>query len=263
MRNLILMSLLTFLLPSCAAGETTTGPAQEQDLWDALLSKPAIGLYGMAAGLAIGLAVARQRAAKLKKRAANKERTPGDTGDLLSLHTALGQHEQLIAELQFKLKASTHEQDMLKRSLAEAEQFSATPVRQRGPDIDQDDIPENKSQPAVTKASGLTDTTTLYYLKPSKEGSFKDSSKVKRPEEALYQLTYRNENPAQAALTFVDLPDNVYGAVQNEATWLLVVCERSNLPTPQTTSIRTDLPGIAVLKNGDWEVLQKAKITYV
>jgi hypothetical protein len=105
-------------------------------------------------------------------------------------------------------------------------------------------------------------STTLYYLQPATDGRFRAVNMVNNAADALYALTYQNDNPSEATLKFIDTKENALLAVQNESNWILVACERSNVPTEQTTSIRTDVPGKAVLSSGEWEIIQKARITY-
>jgi len=151
-----------------------------------------------------------------------------------------------------EIKRLRHEKEELKRALDEAEQFSRTESADVAVVASPDDAP-----------AALPEGGVCYYLQPSAESRFKESSKVRTEADALYKLWYQGNNPEEAYFLFIDSPDNVYLSVQNEQTWILVACERSNIPTDNTRSIRTDTPGKAVWRNGEWEILQKAKITYL
>jgi hypothetical protein len=253
MRNFLLLALFLCLFASCGGFDA---PAINMHF---LISSEAIAFYGFAIGFSIGIFWPRKKKYAHQKRHSsdNGSQIDNDLRDADSLRLTLRRQEDNFFKLETKLKDCESEKNIIKRKLDEAERLSEIEIRER----DQYLLKEEGND--KSDKSGSINTTTAYYLKPSKDGIFKESSKVNKMMDALYELTYQNENPSEATLAFVDSADNVFGALQNEGTWLLVACERNNFPTPQTKSIRTDEPGRVVFKNGEWQIVQKAKITYI
>ena len=106
--------------------------------------------------------------------------------------------------------------------------------------------------------------STLYFLQPTIDGKFKESSRVQERENAIYELSFDKRNGREAKLRFIASNAITSFAIQNEPTWILVACERKNLPSEATKTIHTEEPGAApYLSSGEWEITQKAKITYV
>jgi hypothetical protein len=259
MRNLILMILFTCIFCACTsdAPETTvrTQTAADGDL----ISKPAFACYGVIAGLAMGLVLSRKWAASNKRPGRRRGNSPGPQ---LPRQTqfADSELEHKFIKLEEELKRCRYQNEAFKRELDEALKFSTTEITQNikpAKDIRSIDTQANEGEAIVT---GIT---TIYYLQPSADGRFKEMSKVNTAADALYELCYQNNNPDEASLKFIDSSGNAFLAIQNEQTWILVACERSNIPSDHTHSVRTDKPGKAVRKNGEWEILEKAKITYI
>lgn len=253
MRNLLFLIFLLCLFTSCGNYDA---PAITGHFG---IELPIIGFFCIAVGFAIGIFWPRKKKYTHHKRrpSDNGRQTDNDLSDVNPLRLRLQQQEDIVFNLETKLKDCESEKNTIRRLLDEAERLSAIEIQER------DIYHLNEGRNSKTAKPESINATTIYYLKPSKDGMFREPSKVNKMMDALYALTYQNENPSEATVAFVDSADNVFGALQNEATWLLAVCERSNFPTPQTKSIRTDEPGRAVFKNGEWEVVQKAKITYI
>ncbi len=258
MRNIFFLIFLTVILPACApdTGHTDAGAT----LWDYFDTKPFWAGYGLLAGAALGWILLRKKGSANQGRTRAKTKAPDVQRQEQSgvRDTVL---EKELLSLEQKLKVCQYENDQLKRLVAETEQFAkASPLQsdKEGPLI-QEKVAEQSERPDP-ETQGIT---TMYFLQPSINGRFKAMSEKETAAEALYMLRFRNDNPSEASVHFIDTPENTFLAIQNEPTWILVACERSNIPRDNTRSIRTDVPGTAVLKNGEWEILHKAKITYV
>jgi hypothetical protein len=249
MRNTLFIIFLACITFSCATENKGTDKKAPTIIWDFLVSKPVLLGYGIIAGIAGGYVLGFRK--KVLHKPANHNRHQQADSEL----------ENKYFDLETRFKKTEHENQQLKRQLAEAEQFSIKADEQKRDTIQTET--EKIFDQALKPKPQMQETTTEYYLQPGANSRFKEISKVNNITEALYILTYQNDNPTEAELKFIDTPDNAFLAVQNEPTWILVACERNNVPTEHTTSIRTDIPGKAILKNGEWEILQKAKITYV
>lgn len=261
MRNLFLMLLFAFTLNACAPDTPATAPRAQTTAGNDLASKPAFACYGIIAGLVIGLLWSRIRVAKNKKPDKPGRQTPNPG---LSGQTQLEDRELEYKNMQLEeeLKKCRYQNETFKRELDEALKFSLTEAAQTiKPKPEKDNSAVNQEE--YEQETRNQETTTLYYLQPAADGRFREMSKVHSAADALYEISYQNNNPGEASLKFIDSPGNAFLAIQNEPTWILVACERSNIPSDHTHSVRTDIPGKAVWKNGEWEILEKAKITYI
>lgn len=176
---------------------------------------------------------------------------PGESPE--SMARIIKEQEQQMLILEEQLKLAQVECRELRRQLDEAEQLAGAGAMQPASATE-----ENDDEAPVTAAEPVV----LYYLQPSEDGRFRENSRVDTATEAVYRLQCKDARQQEATFSFIDTPDNVFLAVQHEANWILTACERSNLPGDSTRSIRTEQPGKATLRDGDWEILQKAKITY-
>jgi len=200
-----------------------------------------------AAGMVAGILLAwifRSSRRKPKKRNTLAEIAAGGNG-------AAGKDdlpEQKVFELELSLRTARKENDDLRRLLAEAEELAKI----RYQEILPGQMPASEDKPAEI----------LYFLQPGSDGRFKEAGKVAQASEAVYELQIIPDRPAEASFRFIDTPANVSLAIQNEPTWILSACEKNNLLQHATSSIRTDMPGKVIRKDGDWEIVQKARITY-
>lgn len=259
MRNLILMILFACTLCACAADAPDTTAREQVTAGAPLASEPAFACYGIITGLAIGFLLSRRWPAANKK----PGRPMGNTSALpRQTQFADRELEQRYMQLEEELKKCRYQNEEFKRELDEALKFSTTEfVPGMQAKQEKDSMPvDREGNESETKTAG---TTTVYYLQPSSDGRFKEMSKVHTAADALYELCFQNNNPDEASLKFIDSPGNAFLAIQNEPTWILVACERSNIPSDHTHSVRTDKPGKVVRKNGEWEIVEQAKITYV
>ncbi len=250
MMTIPFVMLLAGMLTGCTSGP---GAGAETDFADSLLSTPALMTYALIAGVGLALLWAKMSRKTQHKAPVRQPRPISPSSAPVSLQEQ--EPEDRIFQLEEALKQCRYEQEQLKRELAEAEQLSLTVVPERPYPVRETGDDEPPAQPVPV--------TTLYYLQPSAEGRFLQTSKVAAAEEALYIFHCREDNPDVASFSFMDRPRNTFLAVQNEPTWILPACERSNLPNDDTASIRTDIPGEAVWKEGVWEIIRKAKITYL
>lgn len=106
-------------------------------------------------------------------------------------------------------------------------------------------------------------TTQVYFLQPPSDGVFRADGRVNNQVDGLYEISFKNSDPTQGEYRFIDTLENVSLGIQNEAAWIKTGFDRGNAPMDTTTSIRTDAPGIVVLRNGNWEIVKKGKITYL
>lgn len=258
MRNIFFLILLTGTISACApdTGHTDTGLT----FWDYLDTKPFWTGYGLLAGAALSWVWLRRKGNANQGTIRAKTKTPVARGPEQNEVRDIVLEKELLS-LEQKLKVCQYESDRLKRLLAETEQFAMVAPLQSDKEkpLIQDEATGQSKRPDV-ETQGIT---TMYFLQPATNGCFKAMSEKETAAEALYMLRYRNDNPSEASVHFIDTPENTFLAIQNEPTWILVACERSNIPREHTRSIRTDVPGTAILKNGEWEILYKAKITYV
>lgn len=185
-----------------------------------------------------------------KKATKTRPDIPGESME--SMARTIKELEQEILILEEQLKLAQVECRELRRQLDEAEQLAGAGSIQQAAEA-------GNNEPVVSAAEPVV----LYYLQPSEDGRFLENSRVDTVTEAVYRLQCQDAQLQEASFSFIDTPDNVFLAVQHEAAWILTACERSNLPGDNTRSIRTDRTGKATLRNGDWEILQKAMVTYL
>lgn len=205
-----------------------------------------IGTICFVSGCLTGWVLNALRRSKKKSTSSRLKKHAVNDNMQAAIHKADAALEHNVSDLECKLKQAKAENAALKRQLAEAEEFAK---------------PGSKV-PVLSAESPKQQSMTLYFLQPSTDGCFGETARVKTAADGLYELSVRQDNPSSALVTFINMPENVSLALQNEPTWILVACERSNIPAPHTRSINTDVPGIAVLRNGEWQVKQKAKISY-
>jgi hypothetical protein len=237
----ILLCAITTPLASYAAGEGRLFIAAGK----MFQSVGALVVYGVIAGALLGFLIARKMKPSRKKSSRNRQMPMQQDATPQPWHVSGGTKdlEKEKAELTLELKKVESERDEFKRRLTETEYLL------KGP---QAELKQQVKNPGVQ---------TLYYLQPTTDGLFKVSGNVKHAAEALYQLSCNSAS--EATIRFIDTAENVSYAVQNEVSWILSACERSNISTANTYSIRTDVPGRAILRGDDWEIVQKAKITYI
>lgn len=250
---------LACTLSSCVIDSNDVVTESETSVEHLLISKPALVCYGLIVGVLIGMVLARRRRAMStsikKKPAVSLQRK------FMENHEVDEELERKYYSLEIELKKNQDKNRELERDLAESRLLSNDDRVQETVNVRQE--PESCNDVNLNIDSEATRTILLYFLQPSREGWFKEAGRIDNAAEALYELSYQSKNPEEASLKFIDTPSNVFLAVQNEPTWILVACERSNVPFENTSSIRTDIPGKAVLKNGEWEIVQKAMITYI
>lgn len=255
MRNTLVAILFMSMLAACTS---ETGDA-DSPIADYLVSKPVwVGLAMIVGAAACFLCL------RLISKFENAKRSRG-RGQRQATVQVDKEPEHKVFQLEEELKQCRYEAQELRRALAEAERFSLAGLSQKeqsagsaSGQTDKTDKRENENN-AEPDVQG---TATIYYLQPTADGRFKEVSKVNSAAEALYEISYQKSGPSVASFKFIDTQDNVFLAIQNEATWILTACERSNIPTDDTRSIQTDVPGEARLENGEWRIVLKAKITY-
>ena len=218
--------------------------------------------YGFVAGIMLGrIFFFRKRASglpgseKVTMAAAGSERPKPPSGAEEKL-------EQQYYQLEEKLKSVLDENRRLERTLAEYEQLSRLPQPENVSQDSGDSMAENNGMDRTDSLAEVPETVSLYYLQPTRDGFFREAGKVSSAADALYELRYQIDNPVEASFKFIDSPNKVFIAVQNEQSWILVACERSNVPSGDTQSIHTDTHGKALRREDEWEIVQKAMITY-
>lgn len=256
MRNTLVAIFFVSMFSACTSG---TGNG-DIPIADYLVSRPVLAGFFMIVGAAVCLLYLR-----IIRRSESAARSrAGDRRPVAS--QVEKEQEHSVFQLEEALKQCRYEAQELRRALAEAERFSSAELSQKQQSASAaskqtDEMDKRREGDKVDP--DLQGDTTVYYLQPSADGRFKEMSKVDSAAEALYELSYQKGHPSVASLKFIDAPGNVFLAIQNEATWILTACERSNIPTDDTRSIQTDAPGEARLNNGEWLIIRKAKITYV
>lgn len=165
--------------------------------------------------------------------------------------------EVRLYELENELGKTQYQVEILKRQLAEAEKLART---QTYVSENTDGLQDTGQNTAASGQQAVKEK--LYFLQPTTDGWFKETGQVNGPSDALYELSCKEGRHQEASVQFIDHPVNTAMAIQNESTWILVACERSNIVSAGTTSIRTDVPGKALFKNGAWQITEKARITY-
>jgi len=239
--TLILLFALAIPVATYAMGEGRLFAA----VGNIFQSSVALVAYGFMAGVLLGYFIGRMIKSSRKKTAHHRSiPQQQDSGwPIPNLAEVSKDLEGENAGLKEELKRLGIERDEYKRHLAETEYLLNTPqVEYKGHNT-------------------RVEAEILYYLQPTTDGMFKVSGKVNNAAEALYQL--RCKNSSEATIQFIDTPENAAHALQNEHSWILSACERNNIATANTYAIRTDIPGKAMLRGADWEIVQKAKITYI
>jgi len=243
MRLRLWMVGIALLFASCDNGAGNQPLHAEDSFWTGPL---ACLLYGVIAGMVTGALLFRLTGAKPEKKAGSDDRDK----EIKEARRAAKLAEQELAHREIALSAAKNECRELQRKVDELERL----IR---PTIAEQPMEETASDQAAAER-----TDRYYFLQPTTEGRFTPAGAVTREADALYELQLLPGSQEEASLSFIDTPGNVALAVQNEANWILVACERSNIATASTRSIRTEVPGRVVRKEGGWVILQKARITY-
>lgn len=236
--------IVPMLLCSCAGTIDTPSIT----LQPTLTSAAAIGICAFIAGLLLGVVIVRNIRQKHRRRrvvlpsVAAAEPKPDAGTDTPVVYKADRELEEENSRLRMKLSQLQEDNAALQRELQETNRL----LQAGSPDCREIKVQAGSQ-------------SVRYFLQPT-DGKFSEGSNVSDVADALYEL---NCEGAEASFRFVDTPDNVQLAVQYESTRIFVACERSNMPDSHTHSIRTDIPGKAVLRGEDWEIVQKAKITYL
>lgn len=255
MYKTLLIFLVAFMMSASVSGQENNGKESQDTSESFFLSKTAVFAYGMIGGIIVAVGIVLLSVERIShKPHGNKKGTIAERKNEWEQQELEGKYNDALDKCR-NLEAKI---ETLKSELATARQIQK-PGRAEIENTATSDPNEIKTQHTTAEQG----STTLYYLQPATDNRFREQSKVSNAADALYVLTYQNNNPSEATLKFIDTPENTSLAVQNESTWILVACERSNIPTERTRSIRTDTPGKAILRNKEWEILQKAKITYL
>jgi hypothetical protein len=255
MYKTLLIFFVAVIISFSVSGQEKNGEKYKDISENFFLSKTAVFGYGMVAGIALAVGIVFLSIEKVShKPSGNKKRTATEREKEYKLQELEEKYNLALTEcINLKSKIATLESD-----LAKAREQQPTGMQETESMVMRD--PNRTEAQHVPTELG---STSIYYLQPATDSRFREQGRVSHATDALYVLTYQNNNPSEATLKFIDTPENTSLAVQNESTWILVACERSNIPTEHTTSIRTDTPGKAILRNKEWEILQKAKITYL
>lgn len=235
---------MAFLILSSNAAIPPAGSANDYSSF--FYSAPAFALYGLVTGLVIGILFSRRRHAAKRRRRREHQYTGASLVTAAEPLVRGSWSDREYLDLLQKFDALKSRNEDLQRENAELSKWNASAVTPPEPPV---------PVPATPEA-------ILYFLQPT-EGKFKESGRVARASDALYELTPDRAGGTEGTFRFVSVPDNVSMAVQNESNWILVACDRNNLPTTRTQRIQTETPGSVVKRGADWEILKKARISYV
>ncbi|WP_118973906.1 hypothetical protein [Taibaiella koreensis] len=252
MRHTLLI-LLVCLAVSCTSD---AAPAGSDDVAEPVwTSAAALIAYGLVAGLAAGWFAAGFGSKRLKPQRERPSKTPYDAG--ATADAGLEQKYYTLVEREKKLQEAHRKQERLfaeyRRLYGPKDKPQKEPAHAVGEQPDA--LPEENQQ--------VREPARLYFLQPSGDGRFIEANSVADAGNALYELCCSNDQPEEASLRYIGSPRYTSFAIEHEATWILVACERSNLPSPQTQAVRTDTPGKAIYQDGIWQIVEKIKITYV
>lgn len=248
--------ILILLLSSCGEGspEPPAMPETEESSWITFF----IAACCLIAGIIAGTLLSKSRLLAAKGKSSRPEDKKTSTRKTPEGRSSKGS-EQSVYDLEDQLRRAQYTVEELKRRLAEMEKLVEANTLDTMPEIAEpglgkQNVAAGYEQPLIREP--------LYFLQPTTEGWFMEAGQVAERAEALYVLNRKDGRTDEASVQFIDHPANTSMALQNESSWILVACERSNIISAGTTSIRTDAPGKAILKNGAWQIIVKAKITY-
>jgi hypothetical protein len=171
----------------------------------------------------------------------SREAAQGDDGGFVSQWKA----EQEMVRLTDLNKKLLSEGEQLRRENAELEQLLKT------------------SQNPVMTSIDHSREVIFYMPQPNMNGRFQEASKRPDAANALYAFRLDKENTNLASFEFIAQDAYLNAAIGNEPTWIAVACDRTNQPSGTTSRVKTESPGRAILKNGEWEITRKARITYL
>jgi hypothetical protein len=154
--------------------------------------------------------------------------------------------EQEVAKLEALNKTLTDENNQLQRDKDELEQLLKSANAESG-----------------ISAMSLTKEIVFYMPQPNMNGRFQEASKRTEAADALYAFHVPRDNQSSATFEFIAKDAYLNAAIGNEPSWISIACDRTNQPSATTTRVKTESPGIASLKDGEWEITRKAKITYL
>jgi len=138
------------------------------------------------------------------------------------------------------------ENDQLKRDKAELEQLQAAAQNESG-----------------MFGNELPGDIVFYMPQPNRNGRFQEASKRTEATDSLYAFHVQPDNPGIATFEFIAKDAYLNAAIGNEPSWISIACDRTNQPSGTTSRVKTEIPGQAHLKDGEWEITRKAKITYL
>lgn len=243
MKRRLWIAVVALLFASCESAPAGQSLKPEESLWTAPL---ACLLYGLVAGLTIAWLYLRLA----KKKPGKNVSSNNLDREIKEARDAAQRAELGLLHKEVALTAAQSESRELQRKVDELERL----IR---PAITEQVIREHPADEVTAEVADI-----YYFLQPTTDGRFTQAGAVAREADALYALCPLPGKPEEASLSFIDTPGNVALAIQNEASWILVACERSNIATASTRSIRTETPGRVAWKVGEWVIMQKAKIVY-
>ena len=112
-------------------------------------------------------------------------------------------------------------------------------------------------------SGGLAKEIIFYMPQPNMNGRFQEASRRTDAANALYEFHVQHDLPGVASFEFIGKDAYLNAAIGNEPSWIAIACDRTNQPSASTTRVKTNVPGLAHLKDGEWEITRKAKITYL
>lgn len=214
-------------------------------------------LLAFALGFALGKIVKREFSASprnVEERGCSEKRSTEQQGGASA-------YDMLVLEkknegLEKEVKEAGRKIAELKRKLDEQEKLLNSGSSKALSNRSRQAGKQNLSDPP-TEDRGVT----FYMPQPNMLGRFQESSKTSDATNALYEFVISPRNPQVAKFKFIARGMLLRNAIGNEPTWIAAACERTNQPSDNTTSVHSDY-GRATLKDGEWEITDKAKITY-